>query len=218
MRTFIIALICGLIGLLAGHLGALGYGISYLESRVGKPADLTRDRDAGSTSMSVREGYVTPAPTRRGDAEAAAADDLPQQDKQATSKSYQARVTSIVDSQTLVVEFAGSQRTLRLLNLNGPRRGDVGYESARAALARLLAGSEMIVLEFPWPGDPTLDANGQLGAYVFAGDRCVNIEMVRQGWSGYWSQEDGLGRYPSRFREAEHQARAGRVGLWDISQ
>ena len=53
-------------------------------------------------------------------------------------------------------------------------------------------------------------------AYVYAGEVNVNVEMVRLGWSTFWT-EYGEGRFAEPFSNAEEQAKAKKRGLWKDS-
>ena len=54
---------------------------------------------------------------------------------------------------------------------------------------------------------------GRLLAYLYVGDTNVNVEMVRQGWSPFWT-DYGAGRFAAPFRAAEDEAKAAKRGLW----
>jgi endonuclease YncB( thermonuclease family) len=58
-----------------------------------------------------------------------------------------------------------------------------------------------------------VDKYGRLVSLVWVGDRCVNLEMVAEGWA--WAYRKYLGKAHQRlFIEAESRARSGRLGLW----
>lgn len=44
-------------------------------------------------------------------------------------------------------------------------------------------------------------------------DLCVNVELVRLGWSAYVTKY-GRGRLAEQFEAAEKEARAAKRGLW----
>jgi endonuclease YncB( thermonuclease family) len=121
------------------------------------------------------------------------------------------RVIRVVDGDTLHVEFRGRDETVRLLRVNTPERGRPGYDESTEALRELI-DTARIDLEFEKPTHAERDRYGRLLAYVFLGERNINIEMVRLGWSRFWTQY-GEGRYAEEFRKAESEARAGSRGL-----
>lgn len=116
-------------------------------------------------------------------------------------------VLRVIDGDTLDVHCAGAPRErVRLLRIDTPERGRPGYEAASDAL-RALLGDGPVELEYEEPGVPVRDAYGRLLAYVVADGRVVNVEMVRGGWSPFWTRY-GEGRLADTFREAEAEARA----------
>ena len=124
-------------------------------------------------------------------------------------------VVKIVDGDTLHVELAGSITPIekvRLLNVNTPERGDPGYERATAALAALASGRTVELL-FEKPGKAARDEFGRLLCYVLHDGRCLNLALVRGGWSR-WFHKYGEGRYPEAFRAAELEAKLAAAGLW----
>lgn len=124
-------------------------------------------------------------------------------------------VVKIVDGDTLHVELVGSITPIekvRLLNVNTPERGDPGYERATAALAALASG-RTVELVFEKAGKPARDEFGRLLCYVLQDGRCLNLALVRGGWSR-WFHKYGEGRYPEAFRAAELEAKLAAAGLW----
>lgn len=127
------------------------------------------------------------------------------------------RVSAVIDGDTLDLVPAGDRRAapvrVRLLNINTPERRQRGWGEAKAALERLVRGRE-VSLRFAEPGQRAAgDRYDRVLAYVFVGDVNANVELVRQGWSPYWTRY-GEGRFPREFRDAEADARAKRRGLW----
>ena len=124
-------------------------------------------------------------------------------------------VLRVVDGDTLHVRIPGSptpDERVRLLRVNTPERGQPGYERATACLIALTAGKR-VELEWERSGVAERDEYGRLLAYVHAGGVLVNEELVRQGFSRFFTKYGG-GRLADRFRAAEEEARAARRGLW----
>ncbi len=124
-------------------------------------------------------------------------------------------ILRVVDGDTVVLQYNGQEERMRLLRINTPERGKTGYDEATQALEKLVSG-QAIRIEFE-EGKVERDNYGRLLGYIFAGDRNVNIEMVRQGWTSFWTRY-GEGRYAAAFREAEQEARAEHRGLWALDQ
>jgi micrococcal nuclease len=122
------------------------------------------------------------------------------------------RVRRVIDGDTLDVRCGGRTERVRLLRIDTPEREEPGYGEARRALERLVSRRE-VYLAFEEPGRPERGDHGRLLAYVHAEDGNVNVEMVRQGWSRFWTRY-GRGRHARQFARAEREARAKRAGLW----
>ncbi len=60
------------------------------------------------------------------------------------------------------------------------------------------------------------DRYGRTVSIVWLGDRNINLEMVAEGWA--WAYTQYLDRpHASEYLQAEEQARAKRLGLWQQS-
>jgi endonuclease YncB( thermonuclease family) len=121
-------------------------------------------------------------------------------------------VTRVVDGDTLDVSCSTFSTRVRLLRINTPERERRGYREARNALRGLVRGQN-VYLAFERPGAPERGDHGRLLAYVHVGERNVNVEMVRLGWSRFWTRY-GEGRFAGQFRQAEREARDKGHGLW----
>lgn len=118
-----------------------------------------------------------------------------------------------VDGDTIEITIGrnGPKEKVRLLNIDTPEAGETGFYQATSALKKLLE-YRTIELEFERPGEPTRDRYGRLLAFVFVNDRLINYEMVRLGWSDFYT-DYGRGRYALPLEYAESDARANRRGL-----
>ena len=123
-------------------------------------------------------------------------------------------VTRVIDGDTLHARCDGESEKVkvRLLRIDTPEVKEEGYRAAGAALRRFL-GDAPIELEFERPGVPVADDYGRLLAYVRVRGELANVEMVRLGWSEFWTKY-GDGRFADSFRPAEREARDARRGLW----
>jgi micrococcal nuclease len=122
------------------------------------------------------------------------------------------RVKHVVDGDTLDVECRSFSDQVRMLRIDTPEAGRPGHAEARDALAELVEGRDVHLL-FEERGVKQRGNYGRLLAYVYAGETNVNVEMVRLGWSTFWT-EFGEGRFAEPFRKAEEQARQNERGLW----
>ena len=175
----------GWIGLIAVLLAVVLYGRGALHDRLFGPAP-TPSRTAVNGGGAGADGRVGPC-----------------------------EVLRVVDGDTLHVRVAGSptpDEKIRLLRINTPERDQPGYERATAALMALVAGRS-VELEWERPEAAERDEYGRLLAYVWVDGTLVNLELVRQGFTRFFTKY-GPGRYAERFRAAEEEARAAKRGLW----
>jgi len=121
-------------------------------------------------------------------------------------------VVQVMDGDTLDVHCRSLSDQVRLLRIDTPEAGQPGHAEARDALRRLVEGREVYLL-FEEQGVRQRGNYGRLLAYVYADQTNVNVEMVRLGWSTFWT-EFGEGRFAEPFRAAEDQARSKGRGLW----
>lgn len=122
------------------------------------------------------------------------------------------RLRFVIDGDTLELACSGETQRVRLLRIDTPEREQSGHGAARAALRRLAREPELrLLLEVA--GQPVRDRHGRLLAYVYSGDRNLNLEMVRLGWSQF-DRRFGAGRFGRAFQAAESEARAAGRGLW----
>jgi micrococcal nuclease len=122
------------------------------------------------------------------------------------------QVTQVVDGDTIDVQCRSFSDQVRMLRIDTPEAGRPGHAEAREALARLVTDRDVHLL-FEERGVRARGNYGRLLAYVYAGETNVNVEMVRLGWSTFWT-EYGEGRFAEPFRKAEESAKAARRGLW----
>jgi endonuclease YncB( thermonuclease family) len=130
----------------------------------------------------------------------------------ATPRDWACKLTHIVDGDTLYARCDGERVKVRLLRIDTPEHGQAGFAEAGTALGALI-GDQPIRFEFEKPGVPVTDEWGRWLVYVHAGDRNLNVEMVRLGWSRFWTKY-GAGRYADDFRRAEREAREAKRGMW----
>lgn len=114
------------------------------------------------------------------------------------------RSVKIIDGDTLDVECSGETMRVRLLRVDTPERKDEGFAGARDALAGMVEGQKL-ELAFEEEGVAARGNYGRLLAYIFVGDLFVNEELVRGGWSKFWTKY-GRGRYADVLEAAEEGA------------
>lgn len=122
------------------------------------------------------------------------------------------RVAHVVDGDTLDVECRSFTDQVRMLRIDTPEAGQLGHSEARGALLELV-GDRDVHLLFEERGVRQRGNYGRLLAYVYADGRNVNVELVRLGWSTFWT-DFGEGRFAGAFSAAEKEAKEAQRGLW----
>jgi endonuclease YncB( thermonuclease family) len=119
-------------------------------------------------------------------------------------KPYYARVLSVIDGDTVIVEHGKRRITVRLAGIDAPERTQAWGDVARDALTGSVLRKEVRVL--PQAVD---DYGRTVGVLELAG-RDINREQVRKGYAWEYS-----------FHHSDHalvalqnEARAARRGLW----
>jgi endonuclease YncB( thermonuclease family) len=140
----------------------------------------------------------------------------PCNDKANSTASNRWFVYRVIDGDTIVVlqDVPERKETVRLLYINTPERKAPGFEEAREAL-KYLVRSGHVELAFDKPGIEKRDGFGRLLAYVIVKETNANIEMVRQGWSRFFTKY-GKGRFREQFEQAEKEAVETHRGLWGM--
>lgn len=118
----------------------------------------------------------------------------------------------VVDGDTVELRCGGIVDTIRLLRIDTPERAEPGFEVAAQALREFL-GEGPVGLEYELAGEPKRGTYDRLLGYLIVDGKVVNIEMVRAGWSRFWTKY-GAGRYADDFERAEEEAEAANRGIW----
>lgn len=123
-----------------------------------------------------------------------------------------ARVTSIVDGDTIDVSIGGVVYRLRYIGMDTPERGDNLFAEATAFNARLVNG-ETVYLE---KDVSETDRFNRLLRYVYLADGTfVNAELVKQGYAVASTYPPDV-KYQETLRAAQQEAVAAGVGMWAI--
>lgn len=132
-----------------------------------------------------------------------------------------ARVTRVVDGDTVVVSLDGREERVRFIGINtpesvDPRRPVECFGKEASASAEAMLGGRTVLLE----DDPTQgsrDSNGRLLRYVWLEDgRMANLEQIAQGFAAEFTFDTPY-KYRAVFRDAQRAAREAGLGLWSPS-
>lgn len=134
------------------------------------------------------------------------------------SEAGTARVVSVVDGDTVVLELDGRRETVRLLGIDTPetshptRPVECFGAEASARLAELTPAGSVVRVE---RDTEARDHYGRLLLYLHRSDDdlFVNHALVADGFAATL-HVDPNGAYRATLAEAEAEARAGGLGLW----
>lgn len=131
------------------------------------------------------------------------------------SRRVAARVSRVVDGDTVEVRLDGEELDVRLIGIDAPESVhptepiECFGPEASAFTEQRLEGSR-VGLEFDIE---RLDPFGRTLAYVWVGRRLFNEDIVRQGYATVTTFPPNVA-HVERFVEAERKARRDGLGLW----
>lgn len=126
-------------------------------------------------------------------------------------------VLRVVDGDTLVVRVSGKPEKIRLLNVDTPesvhpdKKRNTPMGKAASAYIRSRLEGKTVCLEFE---AEKRGKYGRLLAYVIRDSQNINLELVRLGWSPYYTKYGTSPRYHEAFTEAQTRARSLGLGIW----
>lgn len=136
-------------------------------------------------------------------------------------KAVEARVSRVVDGDTLVVNINGREARVRLIGIDTPETVAPGRpvecfgpEASAFTNDQIQRAGRRVLLE---KDVSETDRNGRLLRYVWLlderGPRLLNYELVTRGYALAISYPPDV-RYQESFRAAQREARDERRGLW----
>ena len=134
-----------------------------------------------------------------------------------------ARVTRVVDGDTLKVTISGRTDTVRVIGLDTPESVKPGtpvecFALQASAEAKLLLPAGSAIRLQADPTQATRDRYGRLLAHVWLADGTLFAErMIRGGFGIHYIYEGVPSVYANRLAAAEVAARAALRGLWSPS-
>ena len=132
-----------------------------------------------------------------------------------TASSTEARVTRVVDGDTVEAEVDGTEEDVRYIGVDTPEsvKPDTPVECYALAAShfnqRLVEG-RTVRLEYD---AERRDVYGRLLAYVYLGDQFVNAELVKRGYATTLTIPPNT-RFADRFAQLENEAMEAERGLW----
>jgi micrococcal nuclease len=130
----------------------------------------------------------------------------------------QYKVIRVVDGDTIVVRYNGKYEKVRLLCVDTPesvhsdKKQNIPMGKVATRYTQKKLTSKYVNLEFEIK---RLRGNyGRLLAYVFVDGENLNLDLVRQGLSPYYTKYGKSEKYDAEFRAAEKKARKEKLNIW----
>lgn len=126
-----------------------------------------------------------------------------------------ARVVRVVDGDTFVVRLGGTRRTVRMLGIDTPERGECMHDPATRRLRRTLPKGTRVVLVSD-PSQDLRDRYGRLLRYTkkVSNGQDVNRAQVWRGMARVYVYDDNPFRRTSSYRRAQRAAVSADRGMW----
>ncbi|MBI9081394.1 MAG: thermonuclease family protein [Pseudodesulfovibrio sp.] len=125
------------------------------------------------------------------------------------SYAQNARFLTLLDGDSMLVEYNGYSQEVRLIGIDAPEWGQE-YGTQAKAYAMNFCFGKTLRLELD---KEKKDRYGRLLAYAYCGDHMLNEEMVRAGMALAIKVKPNT-RYYSLLKKAEEKARVERRGFW----
>ncbi|MBL4819605.1 MAG: thermonuclease family protein [Gammaproteobacteria bacterium] len=118
-----------------------------------------------------------------------------------------ARVTRVIDGDTIDVFLNGEVRRIRYVGINTPERDEPCFKESTRANSRLVRGARVALVR----DESDSDQYGRLLRYVYVGDVLVERELVTQGFaeSVLYANDD---KHFREFRSLEKEAAKAGLG------
>ncbi len=121
----------------------------------------------------------------------------------------EAKVTRVIDGDTIEVEIGGFVFGLRYIGIDCPKPGQPHGEEATQANRQLVEGKTVLLEK----DVSDIDSEGRLLRYVHVGGIFVNAELVRLGYATASTYPPDV-RYSDLFAQLATEAKEAGRGLW----
>jgi len=163
-----------------------------------------------AAAVPTEPGYTRPASTIPAPSSPTAESVLAQAEAALVPAGEQALVVRVIDGDTIEVEIAGQNYRVRYIGMDTPERGDLFYQKATDANARLVAGQTVTMVK----DVSETDRYGRLLRYIYlANGTFVNAELVRQGYAQVATYPPDVA-HQELFVTLQQEAREAAMGLW----
>ncbi len=130
---------------------------------------------------------------------------FPQENTRQSESQRMLLVTEVIDGDTI----KSNSESIRLIGIDTPEKGEVGYQEAKEVLTNLVLGKTVVAK----PGKDTYDKYGRTLSYIYSDDIFVNNYMIEQGWAKTLSIAPNT-IHQEQFLSSEEKAKAASLGLW----
>ena len=127
-------------------------------------------------------------------------------------------VLKVIDGDTIDVLYERQKDRVRFLCVNTEesvhpdRKQNTEFGRKTSKYVKEHLSGKRVTLEFE--GVRKRGNYGRLLAYVFLDGENINLRLVREGWSAYYTKYGRSIRYDKEFQEAEQTARREKLGIW----
>lgn len=119
------------------------------------------------------------------------------------------RFISVLDGDSMLIEFEGRSQQVRLIGIDAPERGQEYGDQARAFAMQRCFG-KTVQLEFDVKRK---DRFGRLLAYVYCNGNMVNETLVREGLALAVTYKPNT-KHQKKLEQAQSLAKRNRAGFW----
>jgi len=124
-----------------------------------------------------------------------------------------AKVTRVIDGDTMEVELNGKVYKVRYIGINSPEYNQPYGDEATQANSSLVLGKTVILEK----DVSETDKYGRLLRYVYVGNLFVNAHLVKYGWAQASTYPPDV-KYSDLFVSLEREARENNLGCWFIPE
>lgn len=115
-------------------------------------------------------------------------------------------ISEVIDGDTVKLQ---NGKTVRLLGINAPEKGQPYYEESTSRLRELIEGKEVILEK----DVDDKDQYGRLLRYIFLNSENINVKLVREGLATVYIISPNV-KYETELREAENEAKNSEINIW----
>ncbi len=129
----------------------------------------------------------------------------------------QYKVLHIVDGDTIDINYNGKKERIRLLCVNTPesvhpdKKQNIQMGIVASDYLKKKLSGKYIELEFE---GRKRGKHGRLLTYVLEDSQNINLDLVKQGLSPYYTKYGLSEKYDDEFRDAEKYARTHKLNIW----